>query len=769
MANFLREPISIFEQFPLVPYGCLQKGIERKFGYLSPLIEKFLGYPASYFLDDSRAFFGIIHEDDRNMYLRMWEESVPTRAKAQEVQLEYRVRSQLGQAIRIQEYGLISQVGPENERDCQGFLLFAQEDNPVMLELGRWDRELRGLTESLPDWVARVDRRFRMLYLNRDWESQLPSAPEQYIGKSIHELGFFPGLSHVVSENLNRIFTESSPRSFEISHSLDQKMKFFEFRLFPEKNDYGETITVLIICRDVTDARASQLAFKESEEKFRQLAETVDSVFWIWDVFRQQVAYVSPAYERLWGGDAQRLMRNPFDWLTLVVPEDRSRVEDSFFRRLDHESLDIEYRILSREKHVRWIHHRTFPMIGGRNEQGQIIGLAQDVTERKHWEEERLRNAKLESLGLLAGGLAHDFNNLLTAILGQVALAKYGLDSNHPVYYRLTEAENASIRAQDIARQLLTFSKGGDPIKKVLSLRPLIEETVRLVVSGSNVRPVFDIPETLDPVNADAGQICQVLHNLVINACQAMLNGGDCMVSAYNVSGDWRKTEEAEGWGQENDRWVRIDIADQGIGIPEDQLVKIFDPYFTTKSTGSGLGLATSYSIIRNHGGKLFVTSEVNKGSTFSILLPASHVSKMENPPADLHLKKGDGEILIMDDEVQVRRILGEMVETCGYRCQTAKDGHEALQLYAQAQKKDTPFSAVILDLTVPGGMGGKEVIQELRKLDPEVKAIVVSGYSNDPVLANYEAYGFKGRVAKPFSLLELSLALNGVLENRPS
>ena len=241
------------------------------------------------------------------------------------------------------------------------------------------------------------------------------------------------------------------------------------------------------------------------------------------------------------------------------------------------------------------------------------------------------------------------------------------------------------------------------------------------------------------------------------------------MVSAYNVSGDWRKTEEAEGWGQENDRWARVDIADQGIGIPEDQLVKIFDPYFTTKSTGSGLGLATSYSIIRNHGGKLFVTSEVNKGSTFSILLPASHVSKMENPPADLHLKKGDGEILIMDDEVQVRRILGEMVETCGYRCQTAKDGHEALQLYAQAQKKDTPFSAVILDLTVPGGMGGKEVIQELRKLDPEVKAIVVSGYSNDPVLANYEAYGFKGRVAKPFSLLELSLALNGVLENRPS
>jgi nitrogen-specific signal transduction histidine kinase/CheY-like chemotaxis protein len=396
----------------------------------------------------------------------------------------------------------------------------------------------------------------------------------------------------------------------------------------------------------------------------------------------------------------------------------------------------------------------------------RIIGLAQDVTERKKWEEERMRGAKLESLGLLAGGLAHDFNNLLTAILGQLSLAKYEVDTAHPLFSRLAEAEQASLRAQDIAQQLLTFSKGGDPVKNIVSLESILEENVRLVLAGSKVRPVFRVIQGLWAVNVDLGQICQVLHNLVINARQSMESGGECLIEAHNVSKEeGERLSHSHQLVSSQDQWILITVQDQGIGISKENLVKIFDPYFTTKSTGSGLGLATSYSIIRNHGGVLWAESEVGVGSRFSFLLPALSPGKIAPPPTEKEIKFGHGNILIMDDEVQIRKVLGEMVQTCGYSFQAVPDGEQALHMFRQAQSGGEPFSAVILDLTIPGGLGGKEVVKEMLSLDPHLRAIVVSGYSNDPVLANYEDYGFKGRVAKPFNLVDLSIVLNSVIE----
>jgi PAS domain S-box-containing protein len=489
-------------------------------------------------------------------------------------------------------------------------------------------------------------------------------------------------------------------------------------------------------------------------------------VFWIWDIALQRMVYVSPAYERLWGGNPERLMQNPFDWLTVVFPEDRTRVETLFLKRIDGHGVDIEYRIIAKNQEVRWIHNRTFPVTEPSGEIFRIIGLAQDVSERKKWEEESVRGAKLESLGLLAGGLAHDFNNLLTAIVGQLSLAKYDMEPSHPLFPKITEAEHASLRAQDIARQLLTFSKGGVPVKQVISLEDILEENVRLVLAGSKVKPVFKIPPGLWSVDIDVGQICQVIHNLVINARQAMGEGGECVIQGENLS-----KEEADriflnhppvGSSHE---WVRIQIIDQGIGISRENLTKIFDPYFTTKSMGSGLGLATSYSIVKSHGGVLSVESEVGKGSRFSFVLPAISRPRPLKATEEGGVKFGHGKILIMDDELQIRKVLGEMVETCGYQCQTAKDGEEALSLFLQAKKMGDPFSAVILDLTIPGGLGGKDVINQLHGIDPNVRAIVVSGYSNDPVLANYQEYGFKGRVAKPFNLIDLSHVLNSVMQ----
>jgi len=754
---------SLFEHVPVVFYRCIQKGLDRKFQFVTAHVQPLLGLTPKQLLSDSRAFFRCIHPEDRNKFLRAWKDHVSWPAV---VCVEYRIMTEDNREILIQEHSVMSLDDQGQGEVCQGLLLEIPNYQAVQDELRRWDQELHSLTENLPDIIGRIDHKNRILYLNRWWDSLDQIPPEQYLGKRLEDLGLSPNVADIFEMKIANVVESGMAATIEISHETYRGMRSFEVRFCPEPAIGKQILTVLMICRDMTDVRTAELAFKESDEKFLQLAEAIDSVFWIWDIELQSMVYVSPAYERLWGGNAQKLLKNPFDWLSIVAPEDRTRVEKLFLKRLDGKSLDIEYRVIGSGDEIRWVQNRTYPLKDSSGKILRIIGVAQDVTQRKKWEEERVRGVKLESLGLLAGGLAHDFNNLLTAILGQLSLAKYEVDAAHPLFSRLTEAEQASLRAQDIARQLLTFSKGGDPVKNVVSLENILEENVRLVLAGSKVRPVFHTTQGLWAVNVDRGQICQVLHNLVINARQAMENGGECLIEAHNVSKeDGERLSHSHQLMSLHDQWILITVQDQGIGISEENLVKIFDPYFTTKSTGSGLGLATSYSIIRNHGGALWAESEVGIGSRFSFLLPALSPEKISPLPSKKEIKFGHGSILIMDDEEQIRTVLGEMVQTCGYSFKTVPDGEQALSVFRQAQDSGEPFSAVILDLTIPGGLGGKEVVKEMLLLDPHLPAIVVSGYSNDPVLANYEDYGFKGRVAKPFNLVDLSLVLNSVLE----
>ena len=754
---------SFFEHVPVVVYRCVQKGLDRKFQFVSPHIHVLLGLTPKQLLLDPRAFFRRIHPEDRNKFLRAWTEHMTLPAV---ICVEYRIMTEENRVIWIQEHSVLS-LDPQGQGTvCQGVLLEIPNYQAVQDELRRGDRELHSLTENFPDIIGRIDRKNRILYLNRWWNSPESFPPEKYLGKRLEDLGLSQKVADIFERKIANVFENGMSATIEISHPTFKGMQIFEVRFFPEPVIGKQTLTVLMICRDITDVRTAELAFKESDENFRQLAETIDSVFWIWDIKLQRMVYVSSAYERLWGGNAEKLINNHFDWLTVVSPEDRTRVENLFLKRLDGKSLDIEYRIIAKNHQVRWVLNRTFPVKEPSGEISRIIGFAQDVTERKKWEEERVRAAKLESLGLLAGGLAHDFNNLLTAIVGQLSLAKYGLDSSHPLFSNITEAEQASLKAQDLVKQLLAFSKRGVPVKKVVSLKNILEENVRLVLTGSRVKPLFQISRDLWSVDIDVEQICQVIHNLVINARQAMEEGGECIIQAHNLGRDeFEPIPFDHPPGVSPDRWVRIGILDEGIGISKENLSKIFDPYFTTKATGSGFGLATSYSIIKSHGGLLSAESEVGIGSTFSFVLPAISQERIFEQPVETAVKFGQGKILIMDDEIQIRKVLGEMVETCGYQCQTAKDGEEALRVFHQAQKAGDPFSAVILDLTIPGGLGGKDVIKQLLAVDPHVRAIVASGYSDDPVLANYQDYGFKGRVAKPFKLLDLSIVLNSVIQ----
>jgi two-component system cell cycle sensor histidine kinase/response regulator CckA len=399
-----------------------------------------------------------------------------------------------------------------------------------------------------------------------------------------------------------------------------------------------------------------------------------------------------------------------------------------------------------------------------RDEENHILGTVlvfRDVTEKRKMESNilRLEREKMESVSVLAGGIAHDFNNILTAILGNVTIAKMQTPPDSEIFKLLTEAEKASLRAKSLTQQLLTFSKGGAPIRKPASLSELLRTTVEFALSGSKARCEFHIAGDLKSADVDAGQISQVINNLVINADQAMPTGGLITIQAENV-----EIKPKAGLPVREGSYVKISIQDEGIGIPEDHLQRIFEPYFTTKQKGSGLGLATSYSIVKNHEGYITVSSTLGVGTTFCIYLPASEGEAPHGEARPVRRAEGKGRILLMDDEECILEATSEVLAFLGYECEVVRDGVDAVTLYEKAKEQNRPFDAVIIDLTIKGKMSGKETIQHLLEIDPDVKAIVSSGYSDDPVMANYQEYGFCGVVTKPYTIEELKECLVQVL-----
>lgn len=392
------------------------------------------------------------------------------------------------------------------------------------------------------------------------------------------------------------------------------------------------------------------------------------------------------------------------------------------------------------------------------NMSGTVLVL-RDVTERRKMEKELIKSMKIESLGIFAGGLAHDFNNLLTAVMGNISLASRLAKDDEKILSILNDALNASLSARELTQQLLTFSRGGEPVLSVESLGQLLVRATDFIMSGSDIQVVYGIQEDLWSGMIDRGQFNQVIYNIVLNARQAMDGGGILTCAARNFPHSGGELPMEEG------NYVRIDITDTGPGVPPEILKNIFDPFFTTKEDGNGLGLAIAFSIVQKHGGHVALESALCKGSTFSIYIPATAEKPVSAETESIAEGFGKGKILVMDDDPAVADIAILMLEHLGFEGDWAEDGAEALQRYAAATEKGESYRAVIMDLTVPGGMGGLEAVRLLKERDPTAIVFVSSGYSNDPVMADHRDYGFDGVLSKPYLYEDIARVLRRRLD----
>lgn len=384
------------------------------------------------------------------------------------------------------------------------------------------------------------------------------------------------------------------------------------------------------------------------------------------------------------------------------------------------------------------------------------------ITEMKSVESELVQSQKMESLGLLAGGIAHEFNNILTAIVGNIVLAKMYAKPGMEVFDILAEVEKAAQRAEDITEQLLTFSKGGMMFRKLTSVRQIIGGMLGRGPDSTGIKHEFFLPEDLYAIEADEGQIRQAVNNLVVNARQAMPDGGKIRINAENVS-----VGPASDLSLKEGDYVKLSIEDEGPGIDDDNIEKIFDPFFTTKDSSSGLGLTGSFSIVRNHGGYITVESRPGAGAIFHVYLPASHGKVKPTGKGREHLFSTKRRVLVMDDEEIVRTVLDRMLLQCGCESTFAGEGKEMVEIYQRSLAEGHPFDAVIIDLVVSAGMGGKEAVGELLKIDPGARAIVSSGYSDDRIMSDFRRYGFKGVLAKPYRLSTLNQVLHEVIREK--
>lgn len=646
-----------------------------------------------------------------------------------------------------------------NATELHGTVQDVTESKRTNEDLIRAKTELSRFFDLVPDMacVLSLDGRFKKI--NGAWSDALGFNEAEILGMRYTEIMHKDDVRKTTQEVQSHL-----SQSGKISFISRFRTKRGEYRWFEWNASTAKGDIIVAAARDITVQKENEEALRSSESRYRSLFEQAGDCIIIFEIGESGIPIIVDANKiaaTIHGYSIDELKGRPITILEPLLNKDvleRRNAELMANRRtrfeVTHKKKNGNLVILDVESSLLEIGSKTF-----------VLSVEHDITDSKRLEEERIRTDKLKSLGVLAGGIAHDFNNVLASILTNLQITKLYVQrgDRHSAVETLDEAEAASFKARSLTQQLLTFSKGGTPVKRIIHVGELVKQSSTFILSGSKSKPMFEIPDDIWAVEVDEGQVSQVINNIVLNADQAMPDGGIIDIRIANVPPGKLNIPPLS-----DKMSIEIAIEDHGTGIPRSHFDKLYDPYFTTKQKGSGLGLATAYSIIKNHNGHINCSSELGSGTTFCVYLPASQAkikkARQTKVAALLHTSLVTrGRVLVMDDETILRNALGRALKECGYEVALASEGAEAVTKYIEAKDAGRCFDAVVLDLTVPGGMGGKEAVIKLREIDPMVKAIVSSGYANDSMISDFREFGFSGVVTKPYKIGDLEKMLSAL------
>lgn len=631
-------------------------------------------------------------------------------------------------------------------------------------ELSELHREYEVLYEYAPCGYITLNARGMVTHANLTAAGLLGTEKKIFSSSGFSRF-VAPGWENAFGDVLQKAGETCRKQSIEVPLKSEKDSTLWaRMNIETDRDATGTVEQWRIVLVDITQRKVAEAALAKSEERFRDLFEKAPVAYQSLDA-QGNFIEVNETWLSMLGYTKEDVIGNHFSMF--LHPDWKEHFQEHFPRfKAVGEVLGAEF--VMRKKDGTDVLVASQGKIGtnARGEFQQTHCVFQDITmlrkaetDRKQLEDWLIESQKMDAISTLAGGIAHDFNNMLGVISGNVSMALSVLNEDHELYKMLSDAQEGAKQAQHLTHQLLTFARGGEPVKSIADINSLLQETVRFATSGTKARCDFNLADNVSPVEVDAGQFHQAISNLIINAIQAMPEGGIIQIETENTD-----TGSPQSIPLPQGAYVRINIADHGTGIPPEHMSKIFNPFYTTKHQGNGLGLATTFSIIRRHHGYISVESEPGVGTTFNIYLPVSEksIQQVEHKKASLH--QGHGKVLAMDDQLSLLKMVGKMLNSMGYEAVFATDGAQAIEMFRDAQQSQSPFDLVILDLTVPGGIGGAEAITELLKMDPNVKVIVSSGYSNDPVMANYQDYGFCGVIPKPYTRAQMAELLNKIL-----